>query len=116
MNLSIEKINELKSLHKKERDKRICDRIKAVLLINKGYSYQQVSEILLLDDETVRRHIQEYLAFEKLKTKNKGSDSKLNKQETEELIDYFKVLGIRSLIQYQLDLIINNSRIYKATT
>jgi transposase len=43
--------------HKSERDKRICDRIKAVLLYDKGYSYTKIAEILLLDDETIRRHV-----------------------------------------------------------
>lgn len=52
MNLTPDKINDLKVQHKKERDGRIRDRIKAVLLINKGYTYQQVAEILLLDDDT----------------------------------------------------------------
>lgn len=41
----------------KERDKRLCDRIKAVLAYDDGYSYAEISRILLLDDETIRRHI-----------------------------------------------------------
>ncbi|MDB6096510.1 MAG: family transposase, partial [Francisellaceae bacterium] len=48
---------ELKSLHHKERDKRKCDRIKAVLAFDDGYSYVEIARILLLDDETIRRHI-----------------------------------------------------------
>ena len=46
--------------HKSERDGRIRDRIKAVLLHDKGYSYTKIAEILLLDDETVRRHVNDY--------------------------------------------------------
>lgn len=34
----------LRIQHKKERDKRICDRIKAVLLHDKGWSFQQIAE------------------------------------------------------------------------
>ena len=30
-----------KAQHKKERDKRVCDRIKAILLRNKVWSYQK---------------------------------------------------------------------------
>ena len=49
MNITEDKIKELKAQHKKERDGRTRDRIKAVLLINKGYDYKQVADILLLD-------------------------------------------------------------------
>jgi transposase len=41
----------LKIQHKKERDKRVCDRIKAVLLFDKGWSFQQIADTLLLSDE-----------------------------------------------------------------
>lgn len=106
MNLPRDKINELKDRHKKERDKRVCDRIKAVLLINKGYTYQQVAEILLLDDDTIRRHVQEYLDSEKLKNNNKGSESKLNKQQTTELIKYLQnntYMDVRPIVNYIKD-------------
>jgi transposase len=106
MNLTKEKTNELKDRHKKERDKRICDRIKAVLLINKGYTYQQVAEILLLDDETIRRHVQEYLEYEKLKSNSKGSESKLNQEQTTELIKYLQnntYVDVRPIMKYIKD-------------
>ena len=48
--LSQEEREELRAQHKKERDKRICDRIKAVLLHDKGWSYQEIAEALLLSD------------------------------------------------------------------
>ncbi|MDB6096965.1 MAG: family transposase, partial [Francisellaceae bacterium] len=38
---------ELNSLHRKERDKRKCDRIKAVLAFDDGYSYVEIARILL---------------------------------------------------------------------
>lgn len=103
MNLTADKINELKACHKRERDGRIRDRIKAVLLINKGYTYQQIAEILLLDDDTVRRHVQEYLDSEKLKNNNKGSESKLNKQQTIELISYLQnntFMNVKPIIKH----------------
>ncbi len=31
------------------------DRIKSILLLNKGFSYVEIAEILLVDDTTVRR-------------------------------------------------------------
>lgn len=76
--------------HRKERDKRVCDRIKAVLLFDDGYSYTEIARILLLDDETIRRHIDDYQLKNKLSTANGGSDSKLSDNETRELTDHLQ--------------------------
>ena len=46
--------------HCKERDKRICNRIKAVLAYANGFSFTEIARVLLLDDETIRRHIDGY--------------------------------------------------------
>lgn len=46
----------LKALHRKERDKKICDRIKAILLLDKGWSYDRIATALLLDSDTIRRY------------------------------------------------------------
>ncbi len=72
--------------HRKERDKRVCDRIKAVLAYDDGYSYSEIAKILLLDDETIRRHIEDYLNKKKLKPENGGSESQLNDSESQKLI------------------------------
>jgi len=42
-------------MHKAEKRKQPCDKIKAILLLNQGYSYQQVADILLLDMTTIWR-------------------------------------------------------------
>jgi len=62
--LTPEQIAEYRQMHKKVRTLREGDRIKAILLLNKGYSYEEIAELLLIDDGTVRRW---YLIFE-----NKG--------------------------------------------
>lgn len=51
---------DLRARHKKERDKRVRDRIKAILAYDDGLSYLEISRILLLDDETIRRYIKDY--------------------------------------------------------
>lgn len=48
----------LRLRHRKERDGRNRDRIKAVIAFDDGYSYSEIARILLLDDETIRRHIE----------------------------------------------------------
>src|SRR3989344_973160 len=55
-----EKINALKKAHKAAKSKRESDRIKTILLLNQGYSYEETARILLLDDSTVRTYYQEY--------------------------------------------------------
>lgn len=78
----------LQRRHKKERDKRICDRIKAVLAYDDGYNYSEIARILLLDDETVRRHITQYFSKCRLTSHSGGSESYLNQTQTSELISH----------------------------
>ena len=75
----------LRYKHKKERDKRICDRIKAVLLYDQRWSYEQIARVLLLTDEAVRRHVLDYTEYKKLKPENGGSKSKLSKMQEKKL-------------------------------
>ena len=71
--------------HRKESDKQVCDRIKAVLVYDDGYSHSEIAKILLLGDETIRRHIEDYLNKKKLKPENGGSESQLNDSESQKL-------------------------------
>ena len=51
--LTIDQIKQLKDLHKYQKVKRYADRIKVILLLNSGYSHAEVSDILLIDEDTV---------------------------------------------------------------
>ena len=89
--------------HRKERDKRICDRIKAVLAYDDGYNYSEIARILLLDDETIRRHVEDYQRDYKLKIASGGSDSKLNNKETSELVEHLReitYLHVKDICQF----------------
>ena len=83
--LSEQEVLELRSQHRKEKDRRVADRIKAVLLSNKGWSYKQIAEALFLDEDTVSRHVSEYLESKKLRIVTGGSESKLSSIQTSEL-------------------------------
>lgn len=101
--LSEEERITLKAQHKKERDKRICDRIKAVLLFDEGWLYPQIAHVLLLSDEAVRQHILDYQSLHKLKPENGGSVSKLNAQQTLKLLDHLQkttYLYTKDIISY----------------
>jgi len=103
--ITAQKKSDLLQRHKKEKDGKVRDRIKAILLCDKGYLYTKIAEILLIDDETVRRHIKEYMESEKLAPRNGGSDSCLNISQTKGLIDhltektYFHVKDIWAYVQ-----------------
>ncbi len=40
--------------HRQQKVKRIADRLKSILLLDKGFSYVEVSDLLLLDENTIR--------------------------------------------------------------
>ena len=101
--LSSKEREKLITLHRKERDKRVCDRIKAVLAYDDGYRYSEIAKILLLDDETIRRHVKDYFDEAKLRPKNGGSDSGLDDYESKKLIEHleeFTYLHIKNICTY----------------
>jgi transposase len=91
--LSPEQIVAYKKMHKKVQYLREGDRIKAILMLNKGLSYKEVAELLLIDDGTVRRW---YRIFELegiktlLKDKYIGGTSKLSSAEQLELTTHLE--------------------------
>ena len=68
----------LRAQHKQERDKRVADRIKAVLLYDEGWSSQQIGKALLITDQAVRNHIEDYKGSKKLTPESGGSEEKLS--------------------------------------
>ena len=51
----------LTEYHRACREKRTADRIKAILLLDKGYSYLQIQEILMIDERTVKRYLKLFI-------------------------------------------------------
>jgi len=86
--LSDEERDLLKKQHKKEKDKRICDRIKAVLLKDEGWTWMQISHALLLSEEALRLHLKDYKSSKKLKPNNGGSKEKLSFEQSQKLIEH----------------------------
>lgn len=58
--LTTGQITSLKALHRTLRDKRLADRVKAVVLLGTGWTPQQVAEVLLLDEKTIRSYFVQY--------------------------------------------------------
>ena len=102
---------DLERQHKKERDGRIKDRIKAVLLDNEGWSQLQIAQALRIRRETVHDHLEAFKRTRKLKPENGGSEGYLNEIQTQELVahleehTYVKVCDICSYVyeKYQVE-------------
>lgn len=83
---------ELLARHRRERDGRIKDRIKVILLRDDGWSYASIAEALFLSDEGVRQQIQDYMESDgkKLVPENGGSKSFLNQEQTQRLVTHLE--------------------------
>lgn len=93
----------LRTQHKRERDKRICDRIKAVLLFDKKWSIASIAEVLLLSEDAIREHISEYSESKKLKPESGGSVEKLSAEQSKELEEHIQChiyLYVKDIIAY----------------
>ena len=79
--------------HKQERDRRVADRIKVVLLYDDGWSCTSIAEALFLSDEGVRKQLQDYIDSEgkKLKPRNGGSEPFLNEAQTIDLVAHLEI-------------------------
>lgn len=96
---------QLRAQHKSERDRRVCDRIKAVLLYDKGWSVPNIAEALLLSEDAIRDHVSQYKESKKLKPENGGSVEKLSTKQSRELIEHLKIhtyLYVKDIIAYVL--------------
>jgi transposase len=80
----------LEAQHKSTRDGLIKDRLKAILARDEGLGYEQIAQVLRLDESTVRRYVEEYIENKKIKPDSGGSSSKLNEQQTIELVEHLK--------------------------
>lgn len=75
----------LKSAHRIERDRKIGDRMKVVLLADQGESFAEIAKFLFIDEQTARRHLQDYFDNDKLGGSSGGSESKLNSEQAARL-------------------------------
>ena len=88
--LSTTEKEELELQHSKERDRRVADRIKAVLLNAEGWTQKQIAQALRIRYETVQDHLNDYKNSKKLKPENGGSQGYLNSSQTRDLIRHLE--------------------------
>ena len=90
INLPEQQKKELESCHRVERDGRVRDRIKAVLLKSEGWTNVMIGQALRIHVDTVGQHLQDWQREQKLKPENGGSQSKLNVQQTQRLAQHIE--------------------------
>lgn len=82
---------EFRMHHRREFERRHADRIKAILLLDSGWSYERISEALLLDDSTIRSYESRFFSGglqELLDDGYVGKSSKLTVEQEAELVKY----------------------------
>lgn len=89
--LSKEHKADLEKRHRVERDGRIRDRIKAVLLNAEGWRGEEIAQALRIHPETVYEHLKDYRTQDKLAPTNGGSQSALTQAQNEELISHLEM-------------------------
>ncbi|MCP4992005.1 MAG: IS630 family transposase [Colwellia sp.] len=88
ISLSYQQKNILESRHKMSRDKRECDRIKAVLLSAEGWSEELISQALRKHKTSITRHLNDYVTSQKITSDNGGSDGYLSEAQTALVIEH----------------------------
>jgi len=95
--------SELESRHKKSRDKRECDRIKAVLLSDEGWSPTMIAQALRKHETSIVRHLNDFVRDKKLAPESGGSDGYLDEVQTQYLIQHlceFTYLHTHQIVGY----------------
>ena len=88
--LTKEEKKALEFRHQHERDGRVRDRIKSILLREEGWALSKIAQALRLHNDTVSRYMIEYLESKKIDFSNKGSREKLSDDQSARLITHFK--------------------------
>lgn len=90
INLSPEEKQNLELRHTAEKSKRICDRIKSVLLRSEGWSLSKIAQALRIHNDSVGRYITDYIKDNSFEYKHKGSSESLTSEQSTELIAHLE--------------------------
>lgn len=91
--LTNEQYLHLKKLHKTLRDKALADKIKAIVMLSRGLTYEEIEEHLLIDERTIRRYEDKFLKEGEevlLKVNYVGKKPKLSKQQLDKLASFME--------------------------
>lgn len=92
ISLTLAEREELKRLHRQQRDLKAGDRIKAILLLDAGYSREEVATILLRDEGTITTWRDSFLARQTLedwlKDDQSGYQGRLSIEQMQAVSDF----------------------------
>ncbi len=103
--LSAEERSRLLVQHKRERDGKLRDRIKVVLLFDDGWTPTAIARALFIDDETVNRQLEIYGTESRLTSNHKGQKPLLTDEDSQALeahlesLVYVKVKDIQAYVK-----------------
>ena len=105
--LSPENRDLLHKLHRSSKDKRTADRIKLIILLDKGYAQNEIASILMLDEDTISSWVKKFQVSSSIKQwlENNYSpyNGKLNQGELSQLKQYVKdnvITEVKQVIFY----------------
>jgi predicted ArsR family transcriptional regulator len=78
----------LEMRHRRCKDVREKDRIKAVLLSSEKWTVEMIAQALRISESSFKRHVSDYKDKNKLSTANGGSYSYLSEAQTDEVIEH----------------------------
>jgi len=90
LTLTDEQKQQLERQHRKEKNGKVRDRIKAVLLYSEGWKQEHIAQALRIHETTVWEHLNEYATLKKLTLKSGGSSSKISEEQSLELEKYLE--------------------------
>ncbi len=82
------RVQQLLEVHKNTKDKRLAYKVNSLILLYKGYTYQQIEDALLLDERTIRRYRDRYESegiTGLLLDQYKGGSSSLSERQIQDL-------------------------------
>lgn len=88
ISLTSQEKSAFESQHKKCRDGRQRDRFKVILLRSEGWSTPMIAQALRIHETSVSRHLDHFINAQKLAPENGGSESYLNDEQTQQLIEH----------------------------
>lgn len=98
--------NELRRAHRSAKDKKDADKIKAIYLLSRGKTPQEIAEALMLDSDTIGNYRKRYEAggvSGLLKNNYHGSEPMLNCAEIEEFSAHLELqtyLTVEAVVEY----------------
>jgi len=104
--LMSKEVKRLRNIHRRLRDRRQADVVKAIVLLGTGWTEHRVAEALLVDERTIRRYVDGYRQNPRIRfweMNYSGSEPKLDDTQQARLDSYLQgriVLTVAEVVEY----------------